>query len=405
MKKILFTSIAILLGLTACSSDDENNNGNEYKPITLTTDEVVMAKANESFAMQLFNAVNETEEDADFVAISPLSASLALSMVANGAKDETQQEILEGMSMEGWTIDELNAYNKKLVKELPNLDALCDFTQNNMVWRNNDFSLLKTFTDAVGNSYKAEFCAGDNATSDVNKWCAKKLGEGFPSLLDKADADARIVLVNTLYFKGVWATPFSKDDTKDGVFYNADGTESETEYMCMTEYIWYAGNDMYQSVTLPFGNGAFNFVVVLPNEGHTTAQCINALKDASDYKSTIKTGVNLKLPKFSIKTKKDLLPTLQQMGMGEAFTSSANYGNLSNENVSILKVKQANMFSIDEEGAKLLSGTVAEGMVTYLPPADADKAVDFNVNSPFIFLLTEKSTGTILFIGKMANIK
>lgn len=397
---LLFCAMPLVM---ACSSDDIDN-GERPTSISLTRGEQQIASANSGFAMSLFGAANEINKDENMFVVSPLSASLALSMTANGAGGSTLDEMVNVLGVEGHTLGELNAYNKKIVNGLPTLDG-ATVSVANAIWIDNSFSVLDAYKDSLASNYDANIQQTDLASSvsAINDWCNSKTNGYIPKIVDEISSEAKIVLLNALYFNGLWESPFDKGATVKDVFNNADGTQGEAEYMsAQYRSKKYGADDDFTWVELPFKSSVYNLSVILPNEGVSVSQCIAAMQK-NKWDNFSWNAVNLKLPKFSIRLSNDLIPTLRKIGINEIFSNTANMTNLSSMGTMIAKVQQANFFSIDEEGAKAAAVTEVEGWDSAPGPIDPNEIIDFNVNRPFIFMLTEQSTGCVLFMGRVSK--
>ena len=415
MYKKLFLGMAALSLLAACQNDDLPGGGNEYEPIVMTKTETELASQGTDFAFRFFRAVDKSlqengglsqEERDEPLFVSPLSASFALSMLANGADGETLQELTDALGFSGYSMEEVNAYYKKLMEELPKQDKESRLALANSLWLDTQFDALAAYKSVLTDNYDAEVRQVDMATAvdDINNWCSQKTNGLIPKILKENEAGLSMLLLNALYFKGEWDEPFDEKDTREDVFTNADGTESRTAFMNKEDWLRYVQNDLFGMVSLPYGNGAFSLQVLLPHEDVALADCIEALNgDAwTDLLGEMSfTEVNLKLPK--LKTDRildDLRPALEAMGVKKAFTEGADFSKLSGQSLFISLVRQAVSFNMDEKGTEAVAVTGIGGDVMAPPPS---QVIDFHVQRPFLLVLTEKSTGCVLFIGKVVK--
>ena len=414
MKK-LFLGMAALSLLAACQNDDLPDGGNEYEPIVMTKTETELASQGTDFAFRFFRAVDKSqlengalsqEERDEPLFVSPLSASFALSMLANGADGETLQELTDALGFSGYSMEEVNAYYKKLMEELPKQDKKSRLALANSLWLDTRFDALAAYKGVLTDSYDAEVRQVDMATAvdDINEWCSQKTNGLIPKILKENDGGLSMLLLNALYFKGEWDEPFDEEDTREDVFTNADGTESRTAFMNKEDWLRYVQNDLFGMVSLPYGNGAFSLQVLLPHEGVALADCMEALNgnawaDLLNEMSFVE--VNLKLPK--LKTDRildDLRPALEAMGVKKAFAGEADFSKLSKQSLFISLVRQAVSFNMDEKGTEAAAVTAVGGESMAPPPV---QVIDFHVQRPFLLVLTEKSTGCVLFIGKVVK--
>ena len=412
MKKLMFVCAATLSMVAACQNDEGVNNKvpKEYKPIELTEAQTRMASESTDFAFRFFQTASEVlgkeEQNKNKLILSPVSASYALSMAANGAEGATLTELIEVLGFSGFSIDEINAYNQKLVQELVQQDNTTLLSMANSLWLLDDFQVLSTYRNALKKNYDAEVRREERAKAKdaINAWCADKTNGCIPDFL-KDDPEGKALLLNALYFKGLWAEPFDKGLTQNELFTNEDGTQTEVAMLNRQSGYLLAQNDLYATVRLPYGNGAFALQVILPQEGVSLAQCIEALNGASWQalqESMMWKEVDVKLPKFTIEDyQNSLIRVLMAMGVQEAFRNSADFSKMANKDLMISSVDQSVYFRLDEEGTEAAAVT-GIGMSQALPQ-NPYGVYEFHVDRPFLFLLTEKSTDSVLFMGQVTE--
>lgn len=412
MKKLMFACAATLSMVAACQNDEGVNNKvpKEYKPIELTEAQTRMASESTDFAFRFFQTASEVlgkeEQNKNKLILSPVSASYALSMAANGAEGATLTELIEVLGFSGFSIDEINAYNQKLVQELVQQDNTTLLSMANSLWLLDDFQVLSTYRNALKKNYDAEVRREERAKAKdaINAWCADKTNGCIPDFL-KDDPEGKALLLNALYFKGLWAEPFDKGLTQNEPFTNEDGTQTEVAMLNRQSGYLLAQNDLYATVRLPYGNGAFALQVILPQEGVSLAQCIEALNGASWQalqESMMWKEVDVKLPKFTIEDyQNSLIRVLMAMGVQEAFRNSADFSKMANKDLMISSVDQSVYFRLDEEGTEAAAVT-GIGMSQALPQ-NPYGVYEFHVDRPFLFLLTEKSTDSVLFMGQVTG--
>ena len=410
MKKLLFICATLVaLCLAACESSENNSTPKERKDIPLTRTETEINVLNQDFAFRFFQAVNSGADEQQLI-VSPLSAAFALSMTANGAEGDTRQEIINALGFGEYSMDEVNAYQQKLTQYLTDLDNTSLLYIANSMWLHNDFSVLNSFKQTLTQNYAAEIRTLDLTKKEsirtINKWCAGKTNNYISSLLDEkvADDEYKFFILNALYFKGIWTDPFKKKNTATGDFVNQDGTVKQVEFMKQTDSFGYTIEENFALAEFPYGNEAFSLVVLLPHEGVDVESCIEAL-DGETWEKVQKMPslkLSVKLPKFKLECKQNLIPALEAMGVHKAFTQEADFSNLtSEENIIIGLVNQANSFSINENGVEAASTTVVGGLYG----ANSDLTIpEFHVTRPFLFFIKEKSTGAMLFMGKVAKL-
>ena len=415
MKKtltILGMSTLMLLG-TACNSDDDGNIGsNIRKDITLTRTEQEMVKVSNGFAIDFFRNIN-AEENGN-VLVSPLSLSSLLAMTNNGAGGNTETELLKALGFENQNAEEVNAYYKNLVNGLLTADKTTKIGWGNSMWINKAHAneVKPTFKETISKEFGAELytLAFDKKALDkINDWSYRKTNGCVPEILDELSPNAISVLMNALYFKGIWKDPFEKKYTKSGNFWN-NGKQVFTKFMCqkMMEIDYYASEaEGVQLIELPYGNEAFSMVVVLPNEGVEINNCIQDLtaeKWQNWMGSAANKIVNVELPKFKgeFTYEENLKSALQSMGIKDLFNADkCDLSGIAN-NLLVSMIKQNTFIEVNEEGTEAAAVTGGEMIGS---SGKEPIVIDFIANRPFFYAIKEKSTNAILFMGKVTNPK
>lgn len=414
IKNILMVSLVALAcgALTGCSDEKAKGDPNPYERIPLARGEEEVVKANYDFALRLASEASKAEYGAgDNVIISPLSLSMALSMTANGAAGETRDELLEVL---GFADDELaaaNSLNKKLMEKLPGLDRKTTVSLANAIWFDGVGGAMAkdAFVSILSDNYSAGMAVFDDLSSTeamngINSWADKNTNGLIPQFLSTPlPENSRIALTNALYFKGNWATEFLPANTVDKDFHNGDGTTSKVRMMCDSKYTCKAyEEDNYMTASLKYGNGAYTMLVILPKPGHTPVEIIEELDimylrmfaSGGGYPSEL----NLQLPKFSIETSLDYSLILRGMGVSKAF-DDADFSEMwenGSRQFHIGKVLQSTKIEVDEQGTKAVAVSAVIGGDGAPGPM---RGGDFIVDRPFVFMITEGSTGVVLFTG------
>jgi serpin B len=213
--------------------------------------------------------------------------------------------------------------------------------------------------------------------------------------------------MNAMYFKSQWVLGlrFAKENTKNEPFTREDGGKQNVLMMKNNSDLLCQGNDVFTAVRLPYGNGAFNMVVVLPDEGFTIQDAIESLKGeewTAFYRNMVKCAVDLWLPKFETRSRINLNKILSDMGMPSAFDlNKADFKAMSNYALSLSKVTQDAVIKVDEEGTE--AAVVSKGEPNGTTAMRPGNRVVFHADRPFLYLITENSTGAILFAGKFSG--
>ena len=411
MKKTLLYSLSLLaLGtcMVSCREDDSdapNNIDNPRGSIELTEAEATIMKSNRSFSFKLLDAANNAMQENEQFVLSPMSASFALSMLLNGAGSETLENSLNELGLSGNTIEELNAINHKLLGEINTLDKRASIEFANSLWLNDgstpETSYINTIKEFYNGSVQNKDFANAGTLKSINNWCSNVTKGNIKELLKELDPKSKMLLINALYFKAPWEKNFKSSN--NDVFNTISGEQQQVAYMENTLYAKYYDNGKSNVVTLPYGNSAFNFSILLPNEGVSLDECIAELANEdwiAEYEYPRTVELSIKMPKFEVKGQHDFVSVLKAMGITEIFKENADYSKMfPTEQFVVNNVLQATTFKVDENGSEGSAATVVGGF-----SAPSGESVNMVVNRPFLFFVRESSTGAILFIGQVGKI-
>ncbi len=414
MVKQCFFSVSLLLLsvtlLTACEKNNGNNNDSQekqkYAPGTIdfSSSQKEMVNSNNEFALQLFKHVLSRQNGSVFC--SPISATYALSMLTNGTAGDTHKELMEGMGFGKYTISDVNTMCHKFMTDAPNLDKTTTIDLANAVIVNKEKTRLKdAFKAEVESKYYSvvkdmEF-SSPATLQFINDWAKEKTHGMIPSVLDKISPEAISYLMNAIYFKGKWFSKFDKDNTKKEKFTTEDGKKLDVMMMHQNNSFAATVNDTYKTVVLPYGNGSFEMSVLLPVDGKTVTDVLAELtaeKWRSNRAYCREINVDLKLPKFTTFSSLLLNETLKTMGMKQMFNPElASLSLLTETPAYVSFVLQKAKIELEEEGTKAAAVTVI-GLETTALPGEVQN-MEFHADHPFVYAITEHSTGTILFMG------
>lgn len=390
--------------LASCSEDEPVTPNIKYNPgtIKLTTAQQAQVENSNEFAWKFFKEVSKGEQQDVFV--SPLSVTYALGMLSNGAVGDTQKEILEGLEFRSGKVDDINSLCHQLMMEAPKLDKSTKVSMANAVVANKNKPLQPDFKNVVEKQYQALVTNQDFSSpatlSFINQWASDHTQGMVPKILERINPDGVSYLLNALYFKGIWYRQFDKKHTKKEAFTKADGTKSQVQMMHQKEQFLIGENEMYQTVVLPYGNGSYEMIVVLPREGKKLSDVLVAMNGKQwkdNLKNTYSSEVDLKLPRFTSVYNRELNDVLKLLGMNAMFDpSKANLTKMSAVSSFVSMVLQKAKIEVDEEGSKAAAVTVVETLTTAAPPS---RPIMFHANRPFMYAIAEHSTGTIFFMG------
>lgn len=349
---------------------------------------------------------------------SPLSLQYAIAMAANGASGETLQEIIDFLGYGEEGIDALNEYSKTLLEQLPAVDLDVTLKVTDALLVNDDFPLLPSFKKTVEESFYAavdnmDFSDPQQIAARINEWAKRNTNGFIDKVIEPSEisADAVAYIMNALYFKAKWAgdeySPmFREEGTKSENFTLNDGKTIKAAMMRNTRYHEYAEMDGYKVLVLPYANRKFNMYILLPDENNIEG-LIEKLQTSSwtDILANLKEDaeVHVKLPKFNIENKHNLNDALNGLGVRKAFEpASAEFNGMFTPKDDyyywISKVIQKSRISVSEWGTEAGSVTVVE-MDGATDAGPGPKEVFFYADHPFVFIIGEETSGTILFEG------
>ena len=404
---LLFAFAIIIVGGSSCEKiGDEDLQDNPYKKLSLTTRSADLASKGNAFAFNYIDRVNDAVEG-DFF-ISPLSMQFLLGMVLNGAREQTANEICSVLGYGKGEIDAVNDYCLSMLKQLPDLDKRTKLTIANAIFVNKNYSLLNSYKTDVGKFYEAEvenldFSKNSSSTKTINKWCSDHTKGLVPEIIDSVDPRTLAYLLNAMYFKSQWKEKFPKGNTSKETFTDERGVKTTVQMMKNEKRFAYQDDDVIRAICLPYGNGAYSMMVILPADGKTLSDVTNYLEMNTweDFqRRMVMCEVDLKLPKFETKFEITLNDILSAMGMPSAFDPmKADFKAMSDAAICLSVVKQKAAIKVDEEGTEAAVVSMT-GMSMAAYPGDH---IVFHADRPFLYLITESSTGAILFAGKFSG--
>ena len=395
---------AVALVVSGCSEAIAPREPITALPRALTGSESKVIAGSNDFAFDLFRTGNLAQHQAN-VFISPLSASMALGMTANGANGATYDEMRAALRLNGATREDVGGGYKSLIALLRGLDPGTDFKIANSIWYEQTFPFNASFLDESKLYFDAQVQALDfrnpSAVTTINSWVNAQTNSRIPKILDSIDSTEVMFLVNAIYFKGIWQKQFDKSKTVDAPFHAADGTTATVPMMARGAGVQYAATPEYSAVDLPYGNSAFTMTVVLPSPNadiDAFAESFDQPKWNSLVSSLHDSDLQVYLPRFRIEWKRELNDDLQQLGMRLAFYN-ADFTRMSPLGLSLIitRVLQKTFVDVDEEGTEAAAATMVGVGITSMPAA-------FRADHPFLVVIRERFSGTILFIGKIAKL-
>ena len=408
MKKYRNYGIAMGLAvmMAACSDNDGAEDIQNPEPVP-PTPVVTLLTAEEQAALPAINAaqldflesVVRNSKAGENVVCSPLSAQVLLSMLANVTAPEAAAEIYSALGCENQEL--LNSLNAKLMGAMKNASPVT-FKPANALWYDSQFTLSDAGKDLISGSYAPEVFARDfqagGIADEVNKWCAERTENLIPKILDE-DPEA-FALLNAIYFYGPWANEFDVKKTKEQEFYGENGTMMVNMMSMQNSAGVFIDPETLMStgVELKCKGGQFAVDYLLPKQGQSLDEFLTAenIQNAFNWLGSDK--VYYAIPKMKLTPDKiDLKEALADFGISKVYDSGATI-RMFTEPIGLQNILQKSAVEIDEKGAKAAAVTVATGDVT------APYTMSVVIDRPFVMLIREVSTGTILFAGAVRNL-
>ena len=350
------------------------------------------------FALSFFRSVNEiVEYDKNYV-ISPYSAGVALSMLADGAEGQTRVEFDDALNNCMFRAIDLGGNDTVLVKSA------------NSLWLDDNFSVRNRYVGLLQKDFDAFVDVlpfSDPATvKAINNWCSENTNGKIDNIIDKLRPDMVMVLANALYFNAPWVKAFAPEATKEAVFHGLAG-DTKVQMMNTKSTFRYAEYMGCQMVELPYEGGRYAMYVVLPPRNWDANSIIPHIGE-SVYDAAMNMlsdrEVVLRMPKVKLETSLILNEAIQKMGVKSAFTSAADFKGISAMGPLVLdQVKQKCYIDIAEKGTEAAAVTVAQIRLTAARPG-AQTAAVMTVDRPYLFFIADHETSNILFAGKVVNL-
>lgn len=419
MKKVTMTlaMMAMMMGLASCGTtkNADNSKKNQQDDLVASREDGLMddnylilsdaqrdiIENNNAFALNLFSQM----KGFDSKVVSPMSVSYLMGMLANGADGQTRQEIMKAIGCEKVSLRDLNEFYQMLITHANHFDKATTINIADYIALNCHYQLKDGFASTMQNYYKAGVESLDFSKAStlkrINRWCSDHTDGMIPKIIEQVDADAVSYIMNAIYFNGTWTDKFDTRQTKLENFQGYTRDIKKTQMMHRNGKYQYMDNADFAAVNLPYGNGSYSMTVILPNRGKSIDEVMAGLdvkKVGELRRSMDECVVDLKLPRFTISQETSLNDIISKLGAPTMFTSGADFSNFASGNLSISKMLQKAKIEVSEEGTKASAVTMAMVAMTALRPEP--RKVEFHANRPFIYMITEHSTGAILFMGQ-----
>ncbi|MCR5434171.1 MAG: serpin family protein [Bacteroidaceae bacterium] len=409
------TEATALRPLSIVENESTPFNAAQYAG-SLTDDERTVGSGLQDFALRFVRESFSASDNQENIVVSPLSAGILLSSLANGCNGQTLQEICDLLNMKTSDLNTLNSYQRKIATQLDIADDSVCFLSNNALWMQHKLPVYLSFINDSKNFYSTEVEAIDFADQaaggTINRWCREKTKGLIERIVEDGPMDCVLSMANALYFKAPWTDGFHEEGTKPGTFTNQDGTEKEVQMMHRKDqfFVRYAKAVSFDLAALDFGQYShknYSMVFCLPHKGVSLKACLEGL-DATAWNEAVSSlsmqNVDLMLPRFEVSQSQQLKPVFQKMGLNAIFdVQQADLSRLSPQPLAVSDIQQNAVLKVNEKGAEAAAVTWA-GMTTSDGPGEEPEYIPFHVDRPFFFAIQENQNGNILFMGVVRNL-
>ena len=371
-----------------------------------------VVKANNKLGMEIFSRLAQ-EEGAKNMMISPLSIAISMAMTANGASDDALAEMKEVLGFGEMELPDVNEQFAQLIASLVEADKDMMLEIADSVWMDDAFApgVKEDFISVLEDFYSAALFTEDfedaETVGKINSWVSEQTHEKIDKMLKEIPQETVMYLINALYFKAGWTTSFDKEATHEGDFQLSDGSSKKVNYMRFAEEMTTAdirwafveddNRDIHTVVRIPYGRGIFAFYGIMPHEGINIDDFISELADIDSYFEKMRKYLDLvlRLPKFKFAYEKSLKDTFIALETGQIFNGGLE--NISDvEGLRVSDIRHKTFIEVNEEG------TEAAGALDIDLEASGDP-IDGAFDTPFVFVIRDDRTGSILFIGKVED--
>jgi serpin B len=397
--------VLLLFGLlfVQCSKSTDNSGSGFYRELTMP--EKSLIESDNTFGFNLFKEIVSWEDSEKNIFISPLSVSMALGMTYQGAGGTTQDDMRKTLKLSGLSEIEIREAYKSLIELLTHLDPKVQFDIANSIWFRKGWAFEEDFLAQCDTYFNAEIAGlnfNDPASVDIiNAWVFDNTNGRIEEIVDLIDSTTVMFLINAIYFLGTWTYEFDKDETIDGIFTLPDSSTKPCKMMVQENKFLYYSNHDFQAIDLPYGDGYFSMTILLPRS-HIHIDSLIAKLNNDNWNLWIsrftKQEGTLILPKFKLEYEIKLNDVLKALGMEIAFNPRlADFTRMYPERILFIsKVKHKTFVKVDEEGTEAAAVTSVE--ISY-----TSTGFTIRLDRPFIFVIRENHSQTILFMGKIVE--
>ena len=420
MKKTMTICSILVMALAmfnACGLEEFPEGGdktpNERQDIVLTKVQQQIGYNANAFTFDFLKAACSKEQAGTNIFISPFSIQMVLAMTASGAAGDTQTEMYNALGFNNFTGEDVSGFYHSLIPALQTVDKTTTFEIANSFWARNNITIKADYITDITDNFYAEVrtlpASGQQAAGEINGWCAEKTHGMIEKIVDDVPASTIVSLLNAIYFKGTWQSQFDKNRNTEENFTNWNGATVKKTFMNKTFEDAKVYSDEYaEAMSVPYGNGAFAMTIVMPRSGVSLEKILSGLnaetwakyRDGGHWYETY-----FAMPKFEEEYAAEglCIKILEEMGMKKAFGSAADFSAMSDTAICIDEIRHKAKIKVDEEGTEAAAVTYIGMRATSVGPGSSP--FYFKVDRPFLYFISERSTGEILFVGSKQSLK
>ena len=309
------------------------------------------------------------------------------------------------LELQGMSLQDVNKSYRSLIDLLRQLDPNVNFQLANSIWYRQGFEVETTFVNLNQTYFDASVqpldFADPSALTTINNWVNSNTNGKIKTILDDIPDEALMYLINAIYFKGAWTTRFDGGKTRDWSFTLSDGSMKSCRMMYMrdAEFTYFA-TENFSAADLKYGSGDYSMTILLPNVGANLDSLVEQMtaENWRDWLARLQpVKFDLGMPRFELEYELSAKDVLTALGMRIAFSDVADFTGINRlGGLFISEVKHKTYVKVDEEGTEAAAVTSVEIRPTSGPQS-------FVVDHPFVFVIHENRSGTILFMGKIAD--
>lgn len=423
MKKTFYNHFIIcacaMMALSSCNNSNSSIDDEPKMPleqpakysIQLSPSQQKVLTQGNDFAFDVLKAINDEKDN---VFVSPFSLGQTLGILANGAEGQTFDEIAAVLKIgDGMSLDDINSYYSTMNSALTSINSSAKFMVANSLWLNKKYVILDSYKTDMRNVFGAKVETldfSDSKTVDViNGWVKESTNGYIPSILEKVDPELDCAwLLNSAFFKGNW-TYFPKKNTYSDNFRNLLGNDENVKMM-KTDETGVNGmvSDKEQALELTYSGAAFQMMIIMPRQEEINSyiKAFNGEKYAQILSQMSDRQSEVILPKFSSACQNDFIKALKVMGLNRVLTPFvAELGKITPTDGAYLSQMLQNTAIDVQEVGTVATATTAGSVGIYTSPGtpDAAQIIQYKIDRPFIYLIKERTTGAILFVGKVQS--